>query len=59
MRKKIALIGSTGSIGRQVINVVNRYPERFEIVAIAANTGGELFQRQMAEQKPAFAALRA
>ena len=59
MRKKIALIGSTGSIGRQIINVVNRYPERFEIVAIAANTGGELFQRQMAEQKPAFAALRA
>ena len=59
MRKKIALIGSTGSIGRQVINVVNRYPERFELVAIAANTGGELFQRQMSEQKPAFAALRA
>lgn len=59
MRKKIALIGSTGSIGRQVINVVNRYPERFELVAIAANTGGELFQRQMSELKPAFAALRA
>ena len=59
MRKKIALIGSTGSIGRQVINVVNRYPERFELVAIAANTGGELFQRQLSEQKPAFAALRA
>ena len=59
MRKKIALIGSTGSIGRQVINVVNRYPERFELVAIAANTGGELFQRQISEQKPAFAALRA
>ena len=59
MRKKIALIGSTGSIGRQVINVVNRYPERFELVAIAANTGGELFQRQISEQKPAFATLRA
>ena len=38
MRKKIALIGSTGSIGRQVINVALRYPERFEIVAMAANT---------------------
>ena len=37
MRKKIALIGSTGSIGRQVINVALRYPERFEIVAMAAN----------------------
>ena len=27
--KKIALIGSTGSIGRQVVSVVLRYPERF------------------------------
>lgn len=35
--KKIALIGSTGSIGRQVVSVVLRYPERFQIVAMAAN----------------------
>lgn len=58
MRKKIALIGSTGSVGRQVINVVKRYPDRFEIAALAANTGGDLFLRQVRELRPTFAALR-
>ena len=55
MRKKIALIGSTGSIGRQVINVALRYPERFEIVAMAANTDDITFSRQISAVRPAFA----
>ncbi len=59
MRKKIALIGSTGSIGRQVINVCERYPDLFQLVAIAANTGGGLFFEQAEKLRPAFAALRA
>lgn len=56
--KNIALIGCTGSIGRQAIKVAARYPEKFRIVAMAANTGGEVFVRQAAEVCPAFAALR-
>lgn len=56
--KNIALIGCTGSIGRQAIKVVARYPDKFRIVAMAANTGGEVFVRQAAEVRPAFAALR-
>ncbi len=59
MRKKIALIGCTGSIGRQVINVVRRYPDLFTITAMAANTGGDAFFEQVREIKPAFAVLRA
>lgn len=55
--KKIALIGSTGSIGRQVINVVNRYPDRFKIVALVANFNVELFREQLLSLKPRFAAL--
>ena len=58
MRKKIALIGSTGSIGRQVINVALRYPERFEIVAMAANTDDITFSRQISSVRPAFACMR-
>ena len=58
MRKKIALIGSTGSIGRQVINVALRYPERFEIVAMAANTDDIAFSRQISAVRPAFACMR-
>ena len=58
MRTRIALIGSTGSIGRQVVNVAARYPDLFEIVCIAANTGGEAFFEQMQTLSPAFAVLR-
>ena len=56
--KKIALIGSTGSIGRQVVNVALRYPERFQIVAMAANSNAPLFSEQIARLRPAFAVLR-
>ena len=56
--KKIALIGSTGSIGRQVVNVALRYPERFQIVAMAANSNAPLFFEQIARLRPAFAVLR-
>jgi len=31
--KKIALLGSTGSIGKQVLEVVDRYPEKFKIAS--------------------------
>lgn len=52
--KKIALIGSTGSIGRQVIDVVNRNTDRFKIVAIACSHGGELFDSQVERLRPDF-----
>ena len=35
-RKKIAILGSTGSIGTQAIDVIERHPDRFEVVALAA-----------------------
>ena len=56
--KKIALIGSTGSIGRQTIRVVERYPDRFRVVAMAANANEELFGEQVAALRPEYAALR-
>lgn len=45
--KKIALIGSTGSIGRQVINVVNRNKEKFNIISISAGENRQLFLEQV------------
>jgi 1-deoxy-D-xylulose-5-phosphate reductoisomerase len=38
--RRIAILGSTGSIGRSTLSVVESYPERFEVVALAA--GGNL-----------------
>ena len=34
--KRIAILGSTGSIGRHTLSVAEAYPERFQIVALAA-----------------------
>ena len=34
--KRIAILGSTGSIGRSTLSVVESYPERFQIVTLAA-----------------------
>lgn len=55
--KKIALIGSTGSIGRQVLNVVRRHPDKFEIVSLSAGSNQALFIEQVNEFKPKVATL--
>lgn len=56
--KKIALIGSTGSIGKQVIEVVNAYPQKFKIVAMSAERNFALFQEQLHAIKPELACLK-
>ncbi len=53
MAKRIALLGSTGSIGQQTLEVVAEHPESFEIVALAARSGGESFTSQVSRIKPA------
>ena len=55
--KSIALIGSTGSIGRQVCSVVRRHSDKFKIESLVANTSAEIFLEQVLEFKPKFAAL--
>ena len=55
--KTISLIGSTGSIGTQVCSVVRRYPQKFRITSLVANSSAEVFLRQVEEFKPQFAAL--
>ncbi len=54
---KIALLGSTGSIGRQVLNVVDRYPNKFKIVSMSAGCNAKLFSEQINKYKPQIAAL--
>ena len=53
--KKIALIGSTGSIGKQVLNVVRRYKEEFSIVSLAGGENVDLLQAQINEFCPVVA----
>jgi len=51
--KRIAILGSTGSIGRSTLSVVESYPERFQIVALAAGSNIELALEQALRWKPA------
>lgn len=52
--KKIALIGSTGSIGVQVLNVVRRHPDKFKITAMVCSSSSEVFLQQINEFKPEY-----
>lgn len=55
--KNIALIGSTGSIGKQVLEVVRKNPAKYKIVALAAQNPSVEFSRQVREFKPEHNAL--
>jgi 1-deoxy-D-xylulose-5-phosphate reductoisomerase len=51
-RRKIAILGSTGSIGTQALDVVRHFPDRFEITALTANQNMKLLAEQAREWKP-------
>lgn len=55
--KKIALVGSSGSIGRQVADVVRRNRDKFEFAALISRRSSDVLSAQLAEFAPKFAAL--
>ncbi len=55
--KKIALLGSTGSIGKQTLEVVRRYPDKFQIISLAGGNNVSEFLSQVNEFKPKVATL--
>jgi len=55
--KRIVILGSTGSIGTQVLDVCRRLGERVKVVGLAANTSKEQLLQQAAEWKPEWMAL--
>lgn len=50
--KKIAVLGSTGSIGTQTLDVISREPDAYEVVGLAAGGNVELLLRQAHEFRP-------
>ncbi|MDO8687266.1 MAG: 1-deoxy-D-xylulose-5-phosphate reductoisomerase [Dehalococcoidales bacterium] len=52
--KQLAILGSTGSIGQQTLEVVRSLPHRFQIVALTAARNTDLLARQINEFKPRF-----
>ena len=53
----MALLGSTGSIGRQAVDVLTAHPDAFKVVALAAGSNGPLLAEQAAHLRPAVVAL--
>ena len=51
--KRIVVLGSTGSIGRQTLDVVRAFPGEFEVVGLAGGRNTALLQEQVAEFRPA------
>src|SRR5258706_14583040 len=50
--KRIAILGSTGSIGRSTLSVVESYPERFQIATLAAGSNVDAALEQAVRWKP-------
>jgi 1-deoxy-D-xylulose-5-phosphate reductoisomerase len=55
--RAVAILGSTGSIGTQALDVVRRNPDRFKVVALAAATSHELLVGQIREFLPPLVAI--
>jgi 1-deoxy-D-xylulose-5-phosphate reductoisomerase len=56
-RRGVAVLGSTGSIGRSTLAVLHRQRDHFRVVALTAGRNVEEFDAQVAEWRPAFAGL--
>ena len=54
---RVAILGSTGSIGTQTLDVISRLPGRFEVVALAAGRLSPLLLEQAASVRPALVAV--
>jgi 1-deoxy-D-xylulose-5-phosphate reductoisomerase len=57
MKQRVAVLGSTGSVGANTLDVVARHPDRFEVFALSAATQVDLMLEQCARFRPRFAVM--
>jgi 1-deoxy-D-xylulose-5-phosphate reductoisomerase len=57
MKQRVAVLGSTGSVGANTLDVITRHPGRFEVVALSAATKVDLMLQQCAAHRPRFAVM--
>lgn len=50
--KKLVILGSTGNIGKQVMEVVDKYPKKLSVVGLSANSNVNLLLKQIRKYKP-------
>ena len=52
--KKLAILGSTGNVGTQILEVVDKNPGKFRIIALSANKNITLLKQQIKKYRPQF-----
>jgi len=57
VKQRVAILGSTGSIGVSTLDVIARHPDRFEVFALSASTQTQLMLQQCVQFKPVFAVM--
>ena len=57
MKRRLTILGSTGSVGLQALDVVRAHPDRFEVVGLAAGRSAAALREQAWEFSPEFVAL--
>lgn len=50
--KKLIILGSTGNIGTQVLDVIDKYPKKLKVIGLAANNNADLLLKQIRKYKP-------
>jgi 1-deoxy-D-xylulose-5-phosphate reductoisomerase len=55
--RRIAILGSTGSIGRSALSVVDAHPDKLQVVGLAAGENAELLASQIAQYRPRIASM--
>ncbi|MBR1461211.1 1-deoxy-D-xylulose-5-phosphate reductoisomerase, partial [bacterium] len=53
-KRKISILGSTGSIGTQALEVIEKLSDEFEIIALSAGSNTELLKEQVQRFKPKY-----
>jgi len=56
--KKVAILGSTGSIGRQALEVIKKLPDEFQVVALAAGNNIDILTKQIDDFKPEYVSIK-
>ncbi|MDZ7680636.1 MAG: hypothetical protein U5J63_02720 [Fodinibius sp.] len=54
-KQKLVILGSTGSIGEQALDIVRAHPDRFQVLALSCNSSWELMAKQIEEFQPTYA----
>ncbi|MDE7373549.1 MAG: hypothetical protein K2N18_05750, partial [Clostridia bacterium] len=52
--KTVTILGSTGSVGRQVLDVISKYPNQFKVVGLSAYKNETLLREQVEKYNPTY-----